>query len=161
MQQSNNSVRGFVSKLAKSPPDVPRLFVKYFKGDSSSDISSSDYLDATWENYRLLISSIFRNVNAPQISFQTLYEACSNLCCVGEGAELYNHLYDELVVYFVDMRSFLVNMASSNDNFLDYLLKSWRSTCDHIARISEVFIELDRRYALRNTSYRSIRQVRL
>ncbi|KAI9488135.1 Cullin family-domain-containing protein [Zychaea mexicana] len=118
----------------------------------SVDTASHDeYFKIAWEdNHKVLIAAILNGEHQHMINFQAAYELSTNICQRGRSKELYELLYNELVVYFDDLNALL------NDEFLKDLEGIWIKKKEQLTHISQIFYELDRGYILKNTPYRSI-----
>ncbi|KAJ8661876.1 hypothetical protein O0I10_002207 [Lichtheimia ornata] len=139
---------------------IPVLNVKNRREEISESCNQSGYLDAGWSNLHLqYLSCVLRGDRNIPVSLQSAYELCVNLCYNGDAQSLYQRIYNELENHYKELGSLLSSMAAANDDFLGYLRTMWEENNEKLEKIRSVFIELERRYIIKQTPYRSIREL--
>ncbi|KAF7731994.1 hypothetical protein EC973_007099 [Apophysomyces ossiformis] len=113
------------------------------------------YYEEAWQTHRRLLLMILHS-EPLRISLQSAYELCENICRFDKAKDLYLRLESELKHHIQKMAVTLNDMASRQDDFLLYLNTTWAQFCEQMTTIRNVFMELDRRYIMRSTSYPSL-----
>ncbi|KAI8089524.1 cullin [Halteromyces radiatus] len=132
---------------------VDRIEVRNFK-EAQSTLFSDSQLEDAWSTLGALVDAIL-NAKTVKTSFQVAYELCQNLCLYGKSKDLYDYLKSALDRHIQQEKEILV-AESDHDAFLFTLDTHWNRLCDQLVTIRNVFMELDRRFVLSETSYTSI-----
>ncbi|KAI7879705.1 hypothetical protein K492DRAFT_208060 [Lichtheimia hyalospora FSU 10163] len=141
-------------------PSIPVLNVKNRRDETNEHSDQNGYLDAGWSNlHHEYISCVLRGDRNLPVNIQSAYELCVNMCYNGDAKFLYERIYNELQDHYEKLGSLLLSMAGVNDDFLGYLSTMWNENNEKLDKIRAVFIELERRYIIKQTPYQSIRQV--
>ncbi|KAI9305629.1 cullin-4-like protein [Cunninghamella echinulata] len=110
-----------------------------------------------WKILSTLIKDIL-NANTVKTSFQVAYELCQSLCLYGYTKKLYNYLNDTLSMH-VQQEADILLTETKNETFLITLNKHWINYCERLNTIRNIFMELERRYIIRETDHTTIIQL--
>ncbi|KAI8365993.1 cullin [Radiomyces spectabilis] len=115
------------------------------------------FFKTSWGSLQTLVIAILHN-EPEHTSFQIASEMCADNCRLGHAEQLYQHLIDQLSQHMQSLATPLQSAASKRDRFLETLNDIWLNMCAQLNCIRNVFMELDRRYVIWSTNYRSLVQ---
>ncbi|KAI7880319.1 cullin-4A [Lichtheimia hyalospora FSU 10163] len=144
-----------LSESAHKRRSTDQIKFKNIKEPTRLTLNEPSFND-TWAQFQQLLETIFHK-REPTMSLQQAYEACLTLCYCQKAEELYSKLKEELVIYIKQVAVLLEeNMEADNESYLMALKDQWVNLVDGLVLVRNVFIELDRRYLIRNTKFSSL-----
>lgn len=92
------------------------------------------------------------------ISKEELYRGVEDLCSNKLGASLYNELYNVCNIHISNSVNSLTTYTNNTDNdtFSSLVDSLWLDHCEQLNTVRNIFLYLDRSYALQTTGVRSI-----
>ncbi|KAI8337609.1 cullin-4-like protein [Chlamydoabsidia padenii] len=122
--------------------------------DSSPTTLSNEEIKDTFVKLDQLLQSVLHQT-PNDLSFQVAYELCRTVCLFGQPKKLYGDLKTTLDKHVHAKKDILMG-ETEQDTFLETLDNHWTTFCEQLVTIRNIFMELDRRYVMPETSYPSL-----
>eukprot|EP01090_Pellita_catalonica_P012197 TRINITY_DN2593_c0_g1_i5.p1 TRINITY_DN2593_c0_g1~~TRINITY_DN2593_c0_g1_i5.p1 ORF type:complete len:729 (-),score=101.89 TRINITY_DN2593_c0_g1_i5:541-2727(-) len=115
-----------------------------------------DWQLETWKKLQSAIISV-HNKTSSEYGQEELYKFTENLCLHKWASELYSKIREECEAH---IKAKLTNLKAKQtldaERFLSFVNNVWRDHCDDMLYIRNIFLHLDRTYALQTTSVLSL-----
>ncbi|KAI7880208.1 Cullin-domain-containing protein [Lichtheimia hyalospora FSU 10163] len=133
----------------------PAKQVSFHLKDPQSHWMMDPYLEQVWDQLRQVLNMIFQKETL-NMSLQCAYEACMLLCQNNKAQHVFGRLKTELSTHIQQSASMLSGLRGEKYQLMELVSQQWQVLCTELALIRNIFIELDRRYVIRETSFASI-----
>lgn len=133
----------------------PTMQVSFHLKDPQSHWMTDSYLEQVWEQLRQVLMMILQKKQI-NMSLQCAYEACEILCQNNQAQHVFGRLETELSTHIQQSASMLSGLQGEKYHLMQVVSQQWQVLCSELALIRNIFIELDRRYVMRETSFASI-----
>jgi len=107
-----------------------------------------------WKRLKNAMDAIYYSTPLSD-SLEELYSLCENLCKYNYASQLYDNIKNELIGYLKQEFS-NVSANLEDQKFLESLSELWTSFCKKLIMIRNMFLYLDRTYALREVKAGSL-----
>lgn len=117
----------------------------------------ADFESLTWAKLQSAIQAVHSQTAALQ-SKEELYRAVEDMCVHKLSARLYQNLYHECELHINDNVDSLIAAGQRSDNllFLQAFDTVWRHHCEQMNTLRNIFLYLDRTYALQTGGVKAI-----
>ncbi|KAJ8654808.1 hypothetical protein O0I10_009529 [Lichtheimia ornata] len=144
------------SESTRKRRSAEQITFKNIKESPPASSSTKPSFNDAWAQFQQLLRSIFHKQEL-KMSLQQAYEECLTLCYCQKAEELYSRLKQEFIIHIKQVAVLLQEkMEADNESYLMALRDQWMNLMDGLVLIRNVFIELDRRYLIRNTKFSSL-----
>lgn len=133
---------------------VRKMTIKPFKQQPKLPM---DFEQSTWIKLQSAIHAVHTQTAALQ-SKEELYRAVEDMCVHKLSARLYQNLYHECEIHINENVDSLIVAGKCSDNmlFLQAFDTVWRNHCEQMNTIRNIFLYLDRTYALQTGGVKAI-----
>ena len=131
---------------------MKKLIIKPFK---SKPKLPDDFETKTWAMLQGAVRSVYNKTGVKE-SKEELYRAVEDMCMHKLGESLYNRLKNECATFINESVDSLIAKTSDNAIFLGLVDQVWRDHCDNMNTLRNIFLYLDRSYALETIGVHSI-----
>lgn len=139
--------------INRNSKDVQKkLVIKPFKTQPKLP---ENYEQSTWLKLKNAVSDVHEKV-ATAISKEELYRAVEDLCMHKLSAKIYENLRKECEIHITKVVESLVGQTSDHSTFLGIVDNVWRDHIDQMGTIRNIFLYLDRNYALQTYGIKSL-----
>ncbi|KAI8062175.1 cullin-4-like protein [Gongronella butleri] len=136
-------------------PLVDRIVIQQCQQDDSRpDVLPDDKIQASWKKLEALLNAILKGETPT--SFQEAYRICQTMCLYNQAKFLHDNLKTTLDKHIHTEGEILSKAVDDEALFLDTLNTHWTKLDQQLATIRNIFMELDRRYVMRETEHASI-----
>ncbi|KAI9245959.1 Cullin family-domain-containing protein [Sporodiniella umbellata] len=131
---------------------VPKISIANLKSERPTELPISFYVES-WQTHKLMILAVFSNANG-NTNYATGARLCENTCRYGQAETLYKDLKLEIEEQAKKIKNHLLNLQ--DNSLLRTLNTQWETFCHQMAKIRNIFMELDRYYLITHTPYSSL-----
>ena len=133
-----------------------KMVIKPFK--VAPKVSKSLVDDLWTEKLELAVEAVFSKLDVKSISKEELYRAVEDICIQKLSAKVYTLLQTKCEAKINEKVDSLQNEAFATDEslFLTKVDTIWKDYCQQINTIRNIFLYLDRSYALQNQGVKHI-----
>lgn len=146
----NSSIR---KNNVSSSTNTPKLVIKPFKNQPKIP---DNFEEASWKKLENAIHAVFNKIPT-EISKEELYQCVEGLCLHKLSNRLYTNLRVEVEAHIIKIIDYLKRLSiSDQQSFLHSVDEIWRDFIDQVSTIRNIFLYLDRTYALVTTGVKSV-----
>eukprot|EP01031_Cornospumella_fuschlensis_P025008 gene25008-30209_t len=122
-----------------------KLVIKPFKTQPKLP---ENLFQSSWESLQNALESVFRK-NASTLTKEELYRTVEDLCKHKMGDKLYSSVREVVTQYIGQKVEILLsNQHLDSFSFLEVVVNVWQDYCEQMSTIRNIFLYLDRNYAL-------------
>lgn len=131
----------------------PQLVIKPFK---TAPKIPDNFEEKTWNTLKLAINAI-NCKEAISTSKETLYRAVEDLCIQKLSASIYDKLRNECIIHITSKIQTLSEYDTTHySTYLDVVDNVWKDYIQLMQNVNNIFLYLDRSYALHTIGIRTI-----
>ena len=139
-------------KNSSSSASTPKLVIKPFKVQPKIP---DNFEDISWKKLENAIHAVFNKIPT-EISKEELYQCVEGLCLHKLSNRLYTNLRVEVEAHIIKIVAHLKLMSSDQQRFLHTVDEVWRDFIEQVNTIRNIFLYLDRTYALVTAGVKSV-----
>lgn len=139
-------------RKSSSSTSTPKLVIKPFKVQPKIP---DNFEDISWAKLESAINAVFKKIPT-EVSKEVLYQCVEDLCIHKLSSRLYTNLRVEVEAHIIKMVAYLKQISSDQHLFLRTVDEVWRDFIDQVSTIRNIFLYLDRTYALVTNGIKSV-----